>query len=479
LTKLYNKSTSIIVVAAGISGLSVAYKLSKLGFNVTILEKQKFVGGISTSIEFNDNVLDIGPHILLLPESSKNTEEIKDLMGMNNLNEVRWPWAKSYAAGRLFEKSYPLLYDIFFNFGLKFFLKALGSVIFAKLKKSQKNSKFNSAEEYFVGNYGKFLYEMWFKPYFRTQCEDLSLEKPEFAKKNFRPISFYRFFKLFKKKLILKIKNPNPVEGKFHCYPKFGMIYFIEKIKESIQNNNGTIILGADITSINHEKNKKIISYIENGNQHSINCDIIIYTAPLPITINWFKNIPVELKNEISKSKKFHSIMVFLVIDKPKIFDTWVITVYDLNLKIFRVSQQTYLSDKVCEKGKTILCIEIQALENYDVWNMTDNELKDLVYLDLKKMKILHEEKIEKFKIIRLKNLYPIKKLKEFEADQIIQHIHKFDNEYFINTVTDPGRVGSIYQKSNMKFDASATGVYKAFLNADAVVRKIQEKNSM
>ena len=469
----------MVVIAGGISGLSVAYKLSKLGFNVTILEKQKFVGGISTSIEFGDYVLDIGPHILLLPESSKNTEEIKDLMGMSNLNYVRWPWSKSYAAGRLFEKSYPLLYDIFFNFGLKIFFKALASVIFTKLKKSLKNSKFNSAEEYFIGNYGKFLYETWFKPYFRTQCEDLSLENLEFAEKIFRPISFYRFFKLFRKKLVIKIKNQNPIEGKFNCYPKFGMISFIEKIKEAILKNNGTIILGVDIKSINHEKNKKIISYIENGNQHSITCDVIIYTTPLPITINWFENIPTELKNEYSKSKKFHSIMVFLVIDKPKIFDTWVITVYDLNLKIFRISQQTYLSDKVGNKGKTILCIEIQALENLDVWNMTDEELKDLAYLDLKKMKILDDEKIEKFKIIRLKNLYPIKKLKEFETDQIIKQIHKFDNEYFINTVTDPGRAGSIYQKSNMKFDASATGVYKAFLNADAVVRKIQEKNSM
>lgn len=402
MTKLDNKSTSIVIIAAGISGLSVAYKLSKLGFDVTIIEKQKFVGGISTSIQFDDCILDIGPHILLLPESSENTEEIKELMGMNNLYEVRWPWSKSYAAGRFFDKSYPLLYDIIFNFGVKFFFKGIAGLIFAKLKKALKNSQFDSAEEYFLGNYGQFLYENWFKPYFRTQCEELSLEQPELAQKIFRPITFQRFFKLFKRKLVLKIKNPNPLEGKFNCYPKFGMMSFIEKIKEVIEKNGGTIILDADITSINHEENKKMISYVKNKNEHRLGSDLIIYTAPLPITIKWFDNIPTEMKNEFLKIKKFHSIMVFLVIDKPKIFDTWVITIYDLNLKIFRVSQQTYLSDKVA-KEKTILCVEIQAQENYKVWNMTDEELKDLVHLDLKKMKILFDEKIEKYKIIRLK----------------------------------------------------------------------------
>lgn len=71
--------------------------------------------------------------------------------------------------------------------------------------------------------------------------------------------------------------------------------------------------------------------------------------------------------------------------------------------------------------------------------------------------------------------MYPIKKLKEFDNDKLINYIHKFNNEYFINTVSDPGRAGSIYQKSNMKFDASATGVYKAFLNADTLVERIEE----
>jgi len=50
--KLKNKMSSVVVVGGGIGGLYAAWELCKKGFSVTVIEQQKFVGGLSTSIPF-------------------------------------------------------------------------------------------------------------------------------------------------------------------------------------------------------------------------------------------------------------------------------------------------------------------------------------------------------------------------------------------------------------------------------------------
>jgi len=57
-----------------------------------------------------------------------------------------------------------------------------------------------------------------------------------------------------------------------------------------------------------------------------------------------------------------------------------------------------------------------------------------------------------------------------------INFINSFKNEFFINSAIDAGKAGSIYEKTDMKYDASATGVYKAFQNADIICKEIMEK---
>ena len=48
---MYNKK--ICIIGAGIGGLSAGFLLSRKGFDVTIFEKEKFVGGRATSLDGN------------------------------------------------------------------------------------------------------------------------------------------------------------------------------------------------------------------------------------------------------------------------------------------------------------------------------------------------------------------------------------------------------------------------------------------
>ena len=53
----------VIIIGAGPAGLSTAYELSKnKDFDITILELEKFVGGISRTAYYNGNRMDVGGH---------------------------------------------------------------------------------------------------------------------------------------------------------------------------------------------------------------------------------------------------------------------------------------------------------------------------------------------------------------------------------------------------------------------------------
>ena len=53
----------VIVLGGGFSGLWLAARLIMKGYAVEVLEKEEEVGGLMKSVDLEDIVLDLGPHI--------------------------------------------------------------------------------------------------------------------------------------------------------------------------------------------------------------------------------------------------------------------------------------------------------------------------------------------------------------------------------------------------------------------------------
>jgi len=167
--------------------------------------------------------------------------------------------------------------------------------------------------------------------------------------------------------------------------------------------------------------------------------------------------------------------MVFLLIDKPMLIDRWIVTMYDLKSIIFRISQQNYLSEDICPKNTTLLCIEMQTTKDDSFETLENSKILELVKKELERIKILNEEKILESKIIRLPNIYPITSLDNVDLDRVMEFITSFKNEYLINTKIDTGKLVAT-QQSTDDVDPKATGVYKALLNADSLTKRIMNE---
>ena len=75
----------VLIVGAGISGLSTAALLTKQGIPVRIFEKANSVGGRTTSMVFKNHILDNGFHIMPFYRTSAVYQILKEIGAVEQL----------------------------------------------------------------------------------------------------------------------------------------------------------------------------------------------------------------------------------------------------------------------------------------------------------------------------------------------------------------------------------------------------------
>jgi len=483
-----NKTDSIetiVIIGAGITGLATAWRLSKEGYKIIVLERQNFPGGLAASISDQGFKMDIGPHFLTLPKNSSITDLIKELIGNENLIEIKkiHEAYRVYFRGKLLTK-YPSIYDIIFKSGILNFVHSLLDYFMIKIMPKESKNIESSIEDYLISIYGKFLYNTWFKPYIiqNEGIGDPQMPK-ELIEKMFPPPSIKKIINY-----ILKNSSKKPIQQSnddintefFDCYFRYGMGSIIENMVKDIKKNEGEIILGVNIEKISHHENLKKIEFFKNDKKHEINTDKIIYSTPPPISLRWFKDIPKKINIKSKKLEAFNSIIVFLMINTPKVFDGWVISVYDPDLVFFRITQQNFLSNDIAPPKKSLLCVEIKCTEHEDIWKMKESEIFSNIKNDLNKIKNLDTKKIYNYKILKLNRIYPIaQKTANINNDEIIKFINSFKNEYAVSTSTiDSGRlISESKQESDTNNTPRLGGIYEALYNSEILTSRILNSN--
>ena len=153
------------VVGAGPSGLTIAYELLKSGHEVTLIERDQRVGGLSKSYRYGDHIFDTGPK-RFHTDDEKVLDFINEVMEMNTIGRS----TLVYFLGKFFH--WPLKSSEFFKLPPLTALQAA-----ADLLKKREIVDPRSFQEYIIHKYGPTLYGIFFKPYtekfLRWSAEDI------------------------------------------------------------------------------------------------------------------------------------------------------------------------------------------------------------------------------------------------------------------------------------------------------------------
>ena len=179
----------VIIIGAGPAGLTAADKLldEKEKYDVTILEETSEIGGISRTVKYNGNRMDIGGHRFFSkdPEVMKYWEELMPIQGENSFDDeelkrkkqlnlggpnpntedevmlIRTRVSRIYFLKKFFDYPVSLKWKTLKNMGLLRTIK----VGFSYLKAIILKRKENSLEDFYINRFGEELYKMFFKNY--------------------------------------------------------------------------------------------------------------------------------------------------------------------------------------------------------------------------------------------------------------------------------------------------------------------------
>ena len=386
-----NENKPVVVVGAGISGLTLAHLLVKAGKEVVVIEKEDVVGGLARSFHYDDFTFDIGPH-RFHTDDDEVMEFIKSILEEDYLIIPRMSGV--YMFGKYFD--WPLGTSSLFKLPPHIMFKA-----FIDLITKSGNGDPESFTDYTISRYGKTLYKAFFKYYtekfIRIPCETVHVDWATAGINRAvidKRVSADSLFDLIKSVFL-----PQSVDTVF-IYPKNrGIDDFCKRLANKITEGGGEIHTGTLIERI--AKNGDEISEVALSNGKKIECEKLVWSGEIHSLSEMlgFNKFPL----------KYLSMICYNVAIKGQPSKDYQWLYYgDRSVTINRISVPHLFNSANAPEGYSGINVEITCFEDDDVWKNPESML-DIVRKDLLNTKLVkREEDIENIWIERVRNTYPI-----------------------------------------------------------------------
>ncbi len=433
-----NTKTQMIILGAGVTGLSAGVRFLDSGYNVCILEKAEQTGGLAKTVVHGDYRLDIGPHHLF-SQNEAILKEILDLFEEDELVKFSRD-AKIYFHDRFL--NYPLTAkNVLLQMGLVHAFCASLSFGWMTIKKLFNRNPIDvNFQEWASKNFGNYLYEIFFKPYteqfWGIPCDELSLDCiPQVSKMSYLKTLKMIFLKRFEKESLSIAERETSLT--LH-YPIKGIGAIAEKLKDSFLSKGGILKLGCDISElIGNEDNSFTVHYKHDNELIENNATHVISTIPISSLARIQKPTP---SSSILKSadglEYLATIVLYIVIHDRDVLDCSYL--YMMDRPYNRISNTNRFHSKLSPEGENMLALETTCHFNDEVWKSSDDELYSKCIEHLESDNFISREEVKQFFTVRIKNAYPFYRLGyKDNLDALFKHFKQTPNLTLI------GRIGA------------------------------------
>jgi protoporphyrinogen oxidase len=390
----------IVILGAGISGLTAAVKLVEAGFNPVVFELQKTVGGLAATIRGEDYDFDLGGH-RWYSGNPQIDKFFRETVGPDLLRVPRYSRI-SFGAQKLFQ--YPIRFgDVVRLLGLPFGFKATLSLVAEKLKR---RGEIRTAEQAYINNFGKCIYENFFKQYterlWGIPCDILD---GRWVGQRSDNLSLWKVVKGF----LFKRKDFEAIDE--FVYPGKGFGQFAEKMAEKVTAAGGRVVLGSGLikwrkTASNFELEFRTAS----GETTHVTCEKMISTIPINRFIQASAHArPPEVDATLGRIRFRDFLVVALHLNQQRYSsDTWLYT-QGKGVDFVRLHEpKNWSPHMVRRQGTTVVVLELPCWEGDCIWTKDEKEIADSLYRQMHLGVMPVTGDLLGFKVLRVKNVYPV-----------------------------------------------------------------------
>ena len=285
------------------------------------IEKLHYVAGLCHTLIRDDFRSDIGGHRWFTKNDELNrwfTDLMRDeLVKVDRISRILFE-------GNIF--TYPInIKNVLKNAGLFSSGYALVSYLLAQAKGLTTDEAPLNMEDAYVKQFGRKLYEMFFKNYsekvWGTSCREISADWVEQRTKGLS------IFTALRDALAGSTGKVASLVEEF-LYPRFGYGRISERMAEDIVAAGGQVLLKHKVLSVIHENSKVIgVQYEDSeGNQKTMDADAVVSSIPLTLLArNMVPAPPAEILAAAKKLRFRDLITVNVMLNREQVTkDTWL-----------------------------------------------------------------------------------------------------------------------------------------------------------
>lgn len=444
-------SKTIVIAGAGPAGLTAALELaSRSTLRPIVFEESDMVGGISRTVLYKGNRIDIGGHRFFSKSERVNqwwkrflpiqTSPAKDelLLGKETIEDSlhnpeatdvvmlqRRRVSRIYYLRRLFDYPVSLTFKTFRTLGLKRTLGCGAGYLKARFKKLPEKT----LEDFYINRFGAPLYHTFFEDYTeKVWGKHPSELSADWGSQRVKGLSISAILRdMWRKKFSSghdSSKGETSLIENFY-YPKYGPGQLWELVGKEAEKNGAEINLNHKVSKIKIRRKRVVSSTVESidGGEKEMPCDIFISSMPLKDLIEAIDDpdLPQEVKSIASALPYRDFITVGLLVDKlriknetklqtyvQRIPDTWIY-VQERDVRLGRIQVFNNWSPYMVAdyENKMWIGLEYFCNEGDELWKMNDNEFINMAIHELESIGIIDAKDVEDSIRIKMKKAYP------------------------------------------------------------------------
>lgn len=502
----------VVVIGAGPAGLTAGLELMRASkeYEVILLEETETVGGISRTVRYHGNRMDIGGHRFFSKddEVTRWWEALLPMQGAPAYDDLLLDRKVPLAAGgpdperedrvmltrrrvsriyyrqKFFDYPVKLNANTLKSLGLTAALQAGASYLAAAARKRPEDS----LENFYINRFGRKLYAMFFEGY----TEKLWGRHPRvisaaWGAQRVKGLSVTAILKDMAGKLrSAGDRNPKQVETSLiesFSYPKLGPGQLWEEAARQFEEAGGQLRLGCRVTGVTCSGGKaESVTYLKGGQTHTERADIVISSMPLKDLIAGMDSVPKVVKDVAQGLPYRDFVTVGLLVKKLNLKnhtsirtlqdlppDEWIY-VQDASVKLGRIQVFNNWSPYLVKNPRETVWMGLEyfCAEGDEYWSMDEKAWTEFAADELLKMGVLASKAdVLDAHLERVKKAYPAYFDTYEQIDTLIDYLNGIENLYCI------GRNGQ-HRYNNM--DHSMATAFEAVRN---IISGRQDKSNI
>ncbi|MFA6483137.1 MAG: NAD(P)/FAD-dependent oxidoreductase [Bacteroidales bacterium] len=477
-----NKKQAIII-GAGPAGLTAAYELlARTDIEPIVLESTGQTGGISQTVEYKGNRMDIGGHrffsksdrvmnwwLNILPiealgqimddltityrNQTRNITEIKSGNGTvsdDNVMLVRNRLSRIFFGRKFY--SYPIRLDwnTLKNLGIKKIIHIGWSYFISRLKPIKQE---NSLEDFFINRFGKELYRTFFKDYtekvWGVPCNEI---KPEWGAQRVKGLSvskalWHALKSIFPKESGVGQKGTETSLIEKFLYPKFGPGQLWQEAAKRVVDMGGMIHHHCEVKRIESVEGRITGVWFKrgtSGEEEFLGADFVVSTMPVKDLIRGLGSCVPGRIAAVAEGLQYRDFITLgllylkMEVCRPdcqehnRVPDNWIY-IQEADVKVGRIQVFNNWSPYLVKDQDTVwLGLEYFCQEGDGLWISTDKNLIDKGIAELHKMGFCNPDDFLDGTVVRMPKTYPAYFGTYGHFDEIRRFTDSFANLFLI-----------------------------------------------